>query len=386
MNTLELNCYTSYMVIHLDRIKKNLEAIRRYTGSMDILPVVKSNAYGLGTTGIASYLVRECHIPMLACADLFEACQIIDAVGPDVQILILSAVPMYSIEETVRRHIQIPVFTKETARRVSQAALQYGIKEMPTHLPIETGMNRIGVKPGKDLEELVTYIRSLGNLTIDGVYTHFATAENTNRGKGDDYARLQFSRFRKALEQLHELNIYPRMVHCCNSGATLWMKESFPLCTHVRVGNLFLGYANECEDWDPIGLHEVASWKTTVLNLRNIAKGEPVGYDWSFIAPENMKVATIGIGYGDGYLRNLAMKEAPVLIHGHRAPFIGICMDQAFIDVTGLSVRLGDEVTVYGEDSTGARISELEITDLLGETGMALLTHISDRVARVYVA
>ena len=121
------------------------------------------------------------------------------------------------------------------------------------------------------------------------------------------------------------------------------------------------------------------------MNLKKVHLGESVGYGRNFMPVRDTEVATIGIGYGDGYLRSFAMAGAPVLINGKRCRFVGICMDQAFIDVTGIPCKIGDTVTLFGEDGMGNRISGLEIGHLMGETRLAMFTHITERVARIYL-
>ena len=381
---MDVNYYNSRLDIDLDKIGENLDKIQRYTGGLTVLPVVKSNAYGFGTAAIGGYLIRSCGVRFLATARLFEAAQIQDAGYREAEIMILGPVPAYSIPLAVERNIQIPLFLKRDAELLSREARDRGLPYVKAHLKIETGMNRIGVKPGEELQDLLDCIKGLGNIVIDGVYTHFATADMAEHGAGNEFTRQQFQRFQTALEQLRANGITPRLVHCCNTGATTWLKEAYPVCTHVRVGSLSLGYSSVQDDWNPIGVEEPASWKTLIVNLRTIHPGESVGYGRFFQPKQPAKVATIGIGYGDGYQRSFAMRGAPVLISGQRCPFVGTAMDQSFIDVTGVDCAIGDEVTLFGEDGHGNRISGLEIGHLMGETRLAMFTHITQRVARVY--
>lgn len=381
---MDITYYNSYLDIDLDVIGENIAKIQRYTGGLTVLPVIKSNAYGFGTAAIANYLVRECGIRFLAVARIFEAAQIQDSGCRTPEIMVLGPVPAYSIPHAVERGIQIPLFLKRDAELLSQEAKRHNLPYVKAHLKIETGMNRIGVKPGQELEDLLSYIKSLGNIVIDGVFTHFATADVAEHGAGNDFTRLQFQRFQTALDQIKASGITPRLIHCCNTGATTWLKEAYPVCTHVRVGSLYLGYSSVQDDWNPIGVKEPASWRTRIVNLRTIQPGESVGYGRVFQPKHPAKVATIGIGYGDGYLRSFAMKGAPVLISGKRCPFVGTAMDQSFVDVTGVECEIGDEVTLFGEDKLGNRISGLEIGHLMGETRLAMFTHITQRVARVY--
>lgn len=381
---MDTNYYNSRLEIDLDCISRNLEKIKAYTGGLQVLPVVKSNAYGLGTAAIARHLVKHCGIRMLAAARIFEACQIQDAGCSETEIMILGPVPDYSIPIAVERGIQIPLFRKESALLLSQEATKQGIPAIKAHLKLETGMNRIGVRPGQELEELLQYIQKLGNIVIDGVFTHFATADQAAQGAGNPFTRQQLSLFQEGLAQVKQAGITPRFVHCCNTGGTTWLKEAYPLSTHVRVGSLYLGYSSVQDDWNPVGVEECASWKTLIVNLKEIQPGESVGYGRAFMPDTPSKVATIGIGYGDGYLRSFAMAGAPVLIRGHRCRFVGTAMDQSFVDVTGVDCCIGDQVTLFGEDGLENKISGLEIGHLMGETRLAMFTHITQRVARVY--
>ncbi|MCI8453042.1 MAG: alanine racemase [Lachnospiraceae bacterium] len=385
MDCMDLNCYNSRMEIHLDRIQKNIDKIRRYTGGLDVLPVVKSNAYGFGTVAIAKYLVHHCKIRMLAVARIFEACQIRNSGCSEPEILILGPVMPFSIPTAVAGGFQIPLFRAEDAKLLSSEAKRQGLSSIKAHLKIETGLNRIGVRPGQELEHLLLAVKELGNIRIDGVFTHFATADQAGGGAGNAFTREQFSRFLTGLDQIKHFGISPRYIHCCNTGATLWLKEAHKVCTHVRTGSLYLGYSSVQDDWNPIGVEESASWKTWILNLQEILPGESVGYGRSFMPERPARAAVIGVGYGDGYLRSFAVQGAPALVNGVRCPFVGTCLDMSFLDVTGVDCKIGDEVTLFGEDGKGNRISGLEIGHLMGETRLAMFTHITERTARVYL-
>lgn len=385
MDTMDINCYTSRLEINLDTIQENVNQIRRYTGGLEVLPVVKSNAYGFGTVAIAKHLVYACGVRMLATARVFEACQIQDSGCTEAAIMILGPVPSYSIPVVVERNLQIPLFRTEDAKLLSEEAIRQGRPVVKVQLKIETGMNRIGVKPGTELDELLTCVKRLGNIQIEGVFTHFATADRANQGAGNDFTREQLGRFRCGLEQVRAAGIRPRMIHCCNTGATAWLKEAYSVCTHVRMGSLYLGYSSIQDDWNPIGVEEPASWKTLIVNLRTIQPGESVGYGRAFMPDRTATVATIAVGYGDGYTRSFAVHGAPALVAGQRCKFVGTCMDMSFLDVTGIDCKIGDEVTLFGEDGRGNRISGLEIGHLMGETRLAMFSHITERVARVYL-
>ena len=377
--------YNSRLLVDLDRIAGNIEKIRRYTGGTGILPVVKSNAYGFGTAGIARFLTAECGVSFLACAQVYEALQILNDGAPPKDILIIGALPDQNIPAAVANGIQFPVFRKEAAELVSREISSQGKRSAKVHIKIETGLNRIGARPGEELQELLDTLKACGNIEVDGVFTHFATAADANAGAGNDFTRLQFARFQEGLAQIRDAGFSPRYIHCCNTGASTWFDEARKISTHVRVGSLYLGYSSVQDDWNPVGVEESGTWKTSIVNIRQIMPGESAGYGRSFMPDHPAKLAVIGIGYGDGYTRSFAVNGAPVLIRGRRCPFVGTSMDMSFIDVTGVDCGIGDEVTLFGEDGCGNRISGLEIGHLMGETRLAMFSHITERVERVYI-
>lgn len=385
MDNMDRCYYSSQLTVNLDAIGQNIEKIKAYTGGLGIIPVVKSNAYGFGTVAVAKYLVHHCGIRMIATARLFEACQIQDAGCMETELFTLGPLPPYSIPVAVQRGVQIPLFRVEDAKILSEEAKKLGLPCVKTQLKLETGMNRIGVKLGDELAALIRYVKSLGNIVIDGVFTHFSTAAIAQEGAGNDFTREQFALFCAGLEQVRAAGIEPRFIHCCNTGATTWLKEAYAVCTHVRAGSLYLGYSSIQNDWNPIGVEEPAYWRTEIVNIRELHPGESCGYDRVFMPGQDAKVAVIAVGYGDGYNRRLAASSGPVLINGKRCNFVGTCMDMSFVDVTGLDCKVGDEVTLFGEDGKGNRISGLEIGHIMGETRLAMFSHITERVARVYI-
>lgn len=385
MDKMDPRCYNSRVLVHLDRIGKNIEKIRKYTGGCEPITVIKSNAYGLGTTEVANYVVKECGIRTIATARVFEALQILSSGCTEADIILLSPVPEYQIPVVAENGLLMPVFRLRDAELLSEAAKKLGIGKMRMQLKIETGMNRIGVKPGEDLKILLDGIRKLENLEIYGVFTHFATADEAYEGKGNDYTRLQLSRFKEALAEIRAEGIEPKIIHCCNTGGVAWVKEGWEISTHVRCGSMYLGYSSIMNDWNPIGVEESASWRALIVNIVELKPGESCGYGRAFMPDHPAKVAVISVGYGDGYTRSFAAHGAPCLIGGKRCHFVSTAMDMSFVDVTGVDCKIGDEVTLFGEDGHGNCIKGLEIGHLMGETRLAMFTHITERVERVYI-
>ena len=384
MDIMKENCYSSRIEIDLDKIGRNIEKIRAHTG-LDIIPVIKSNAYGSGTVGIANYVVRHCDVKLIAVARLFEAMQVIQSGCLEADILILGPLLPDAIPVAAEHGFAFPLFREEDAVLASREAKRLGRQSVKVHLKIETGMNRIGVKPGEALERLLRRVRELGNIEIDGVFTHFASSDEANGGQGNDFTRQQFSVFREGLRQLERAGFWPKYIHCCNTGAAIWMKEAWRYCTHVRTGSLYLGYSYIDHGWNPLGVEESGTWKANIVKINEISPGESAGYSQAFRPETPARVAVIDVGYGDGYLRGLAERHGGVaLVNGIRCPFVSICMDMAFLDVTDVDCKVGDEVILYGEDKNGNVLSGLEVGWMMGETRCAMLTHITERVARVY--
>ena len=378
-----MDCYSSCLIVDLDAIGRNIDKIRSYTG-VELLPVVKSNAYGFGTVEIGKYLVHSKKMNFLAVARLYEACELRHAGCWDTDILVLGPVMPKDFPFVVKYGVEIPIFRASDVHILSQEARRQCKTNVRIHIKVETGMNRIGARPGGELEAVLAAVKQAGNLVVDGVFTHFATADQANAGAGNDFTRLQFNRFKQGLAQIQASGFAPRYIHCCNTGATTWLKEAYSLCSHVRTGSLYLGYSSIQNDWNPVEMEESGSWQTEIVNLRTIQPGESVGYGRAFQPEYTAVVATIPVGYGDGYLRNFAVQGAPVLIGGQRCRFVSICMDMGFIDVTGVPCRIGDQVTLFGSDGNGNAITGLEIGHLMGETRLAMFSHITQRVARVY--
>jgi alanine racemase len=185
-----------------------------------------------------------------------------------------------------------------------------------------------------------------------------------------------------ALEQIKARGIGLKYIHCRNTGATSWLKEE--MCTHVRVGCAVLGYAGMDDHSNPLGVEESASWRARVSNVHEIGPGESCGYSRYFKADRQVTVATINVGYGDGLYRPLVMAGGPVLLNDARTRFLATCMDQSFVDATGIACKPGDEVTIYGKSKGGAALSFDEMERLSGQTQVYLMTAINSRVKRVY--
>jgi len=369
--------YNSVFEIDLDVIRDAVRATRDFVGpETGIIPVLKANAYGMGTAVMGRFMEDQ-GFDLLAVAHLNEAHQLRRAAVP-ADILLLSPLPLGAEEAAVELDIQASVFLPETVLALSEAAKKYG-RPAKVQLKIETGMNRTGVEPGKPLSDLLEVIAACGNLQITGVFTHFATASDA----GDPYTVAQFARFKNALAQLERAGIRPKYIHCCNTAATLWFREAY--CTHVRPGSMLLGFP-DMNGWEQvIDIREPGTWKTRVTNVRDLQPGDAAGYDRSFAPESPSRVAVIGVGYHDGICRQLALDGGPVLLNGVQTRFVGICLDQALIDATGIDCRVGDEVVLFGRAQNGATLSPRALRPWTRGSAIYQMQLLTERVKRVYL-
>ena len=374
---MNIEACNSYLVVDLKKIKNNITKINKQIGqNCSIMPVLKGNAYGMGLTEVAKYLVEECNINIIANAQVYESLQLRES-GIECELFVMGGVPYHNIEIAVEKDIQMPVFNIEFAALVNNEAKKQG-KIANLHIKIETGLNRIGVKPGEKTQELIEYLKTLSNIKIKGVYTHFIESEAEDKS----YSYKQLGIFKKGLKQIENSGIRPEYIHTCNAAAVVWFKEAY--FNLVRTAGIVLGYDPNIDIKNILGVESPLTWKAFVTNVKEIEAGETVGYNRKFTATRKMKVATLSFGFGDGYIRLLAFNGAEVLIKGKRAPLIGICMDQTFVDVSDIDkVSINDEVTILGKDGS-EEIDIFEIEKLLGQTYVYPLCMIGQRVKRIY--
>ena len=377
---MELSCYNSYYEIRLETLWENYEKILRFTAPARVIPVRKANAYGMGTSEMAQMLVDICHCPILACAQVYEGLAIRQSgvVTPD--ILIIGPVLEQAMPHAVRWDLQIPVFTVEGALALAREAKRQG-KRARAQIKLETGLNRIGIHPGEELEQLIQTLKQLSSLEICGAFTHFAQAED----RGDSFTQEQFRRFQLGVEQLRGAGFPLAYVHCCNTGATEWYREAVEYSTHVRVGSLLFGYSDIADDSNPVQVRDILSWRSYIYHIKRVMPGESVGYDQFYKPDRPTDLAIVGVGFADGIFCPMAKRQGAVLVNDTRTHFVDTCMDQSFIDVTGLDCKVGDPVTFWGySPSGGAYLSPKEFSKY-GQIYTAYTSHCPERIKRVYL-
>ena len=371
--------YNSYFKVDMDQVVRNFNKVQEYIGSgTDIIPVIKGNCYGYGLVPMAKLFEERCHAKLLANAAMYEAVQLRHS-GISSDILIMGGIPQHLLHGAVEYDLQIPLFEEVTARRVDQLAKNAG-KKVQVHLKIETGMNRLGVRGGQPLNDLLDLVKSLDNLEIIGAYTHFATS---TADYYDSFAVEQFEKFKLAVSQIEEAGVSLQYIHCCNSAATSWYKEAVDFSTHVRSCSSVLGHIAMEDGREPIGLIEPLEIGTYITNIHDVYPGESVGYSRYYKVEKPMKIAALSVGYADGFYPKWMRGQGPVLVSGHKTRFLGCCMDQSFIDVTGIPCEIGQKVIMIGRDGD-QQITTWDMEQFCDNTFEYLYGTVGPRVERIY--
>lgn len=330
--------------IDLAALRRNYAWIRAHLAEGAALcAVVKADAYGHGAVPCAR-VALECGARYLAVATVSEARHLREA-GLDAPILMLGLVLPEAAEEIVRLDVTQAVADTALVAALSEAAGRQG-RMAKVHLAIETGMGRIGVYP-EDAYAVAREVAALPNVEIEGVFSHFAMADVPDKS----YVREQLARFKKALAQIERAGVTAEIYHIAESAAALEIPEAhFDM---VRSGIIQYGMMPSGTCTGGEGLTPILSLYAKVVFVKHVTRGETIGYGRAFTAPRNMVVATLPIGYADGYIRAYG-EEGYVLLQGKRAKILGrICMDQTMVDVTDIpNVKVGDTATLIGGELT----------------------------------
>lgn len=361
--------------IDLDAIAWNVQAIRRHVGvNVEVMPAVKANAYGHGVLPV-SRAALQAGATRLAVHRLSEGVEIRQG-GISAPVLLMGYTPPNGAEEIVRWQLTPSVMNPEVCHALSMAAVRGGIV-VPVHIKVDTGMNRFGLLPDEVLD-FVRYARTLPGIRLEGIYTHFATADALDQTN----IRKQLSVFQDVLSALTAAAITIPLIHTANSGAIMRLPEGhFNL---VRPGIAFYGM-HPSSEWQPVfEIHPALSLKSRIVRLRNLPVGAGISYGRTYITEKPTWAALVPVGYGDGYHRILS-NRSQVLVRGQRAPILGrVCMDQFVIDVTHISnVQVDDEVCLVGFQD-GAHISAEEVANWAGTINYEVTTSLLPRVQRIY--
>lgn len=362
--------------INLEALKANLEAVRRKVGpSVHIMGIVKANAYGHGIVEIA-HALNKFGIDYLGVGFLEEGILLRNH-GVTAPILVLGGVLGSQVDEFLEYHLDITVSSLEIAEKINAEVAVNAMRRPRVHLKIDTGMERLGVR-WEHAERFIEHVARLPHLDLIGIYSHFATAGERDKS----FVIEQLMRFQEVLQKGEKLGLSFRYRHIANSGALLDVPSS--LFNMVRPGIVLYGIYPSREISETIRIRPVLSLKSKIVFLKEIMPGMSVSYGRQFTATQRTRIATVPVGYGDGYSRHLS-NVADVLIRGNRFRVVGaVCMDQIMVDV-GLDEELhvGDDVTLIGRDGS-EEVTTWQIADMMNTLPYEVLTNIAARIPRYY--
>lgn len=366
--------YRTAAIVHLDALRHNVENIRaRLRPGVALMAVLKGDGYGHGIAGILPTL-RELGIDRFACA-VWEEGAAIRAAGADTEpILLLGDTRDELLPHVIAHRLTPTVFSLDSAKKLSILAQEANVVQ-PLHVKVDTGMHRLGFPAEESSVAQIAAIAALPNLEISGIFTHFARADELDCGETE----AAYQRFTAFVERLAAVGVHIPLVHTANSPSILLRPEV--QMQAVRAGDVLYGLCPVDESiWPEMGLEEVMTWQTYVAMVKTVPAGSAIGYGGTFVTQRETVVATIPVGFADGYDRHLSNRGA-VIIHGQEAPIIGrVCMDQFMVDVTDIaSVVRGDTVTLLG-----GGMSILRMANLLDQNVDEVVCRISKRVPKVY--
>ena len=364
--------------IDLDALAFNLNQVRSLVGKKKkILAVVKANAYGHGSISIAREL-EALKIDFLGVAFVEEGIQLRKA-GIQKPILILGGIFPFQVKEVFTFKLTPVVFDLELARTLEAEGKRQNYM-LPVHIKIDTGMNRLGV-PFDQVKNFFDYFGSFNFLKLEGVLSHFSSAHLRDK-ESKNYTDDQTKKFKKSLSFIRKLNFDPPLIHMANSSAII--ENLTPDFTMVRAGLMLYGAYPSDDLKNAITLRPVMSLKSHVIQTKAIPPGLPISYSRTFYTKKESLIATIAIGYGDGYHYRLS-NRGKVLIQGKRFPLVGsVCMDLIMADVTELpGVKSEEEVVLFGRQGK-ATIAVEEVAQWADTIPYEILCGISSRVPRIY--
>ncbi len=367
--------HRTYVKINLNNVDYNINNVKNKIGSgTKLLVVVKADAYGHGAVEISRFLENKCDFFGVACVD--EAMELVDA-GIKKPILVLGYVSPSEYNAVVKHSIRIPIFSYDNAAALSLEA-QRQKKEIPFHFCVDTGMSRIGFQANDQSADLCKKITLLPNIKAEGLFSHFATADEKDLTKTLKQRRL----FKAFINMLNERGVSISVKHINNSAGIMMLDEYFDM---VRCGIVSYGmYPSDEVDKSRLKLMPAMEWKTHISFIKELEKGREISYGGTYVTTKRTVVATVPVGYADGYPRCLS-NIGKVIVKGKYANIIGrVCMDQFMIDITDIDdVSVEDEVTLVGAQGDAA-LSMEEVSGMAHSFNYELPCKIARRVPRVY--
>lgn len=367
--------HRTYLKIDLNKLEHNFNCVRnKLPNNIKILGVIKANAYGHGAVEIGKFLDGKCDFFGVACIE--EAVELKKA-EIKTPILILGRVFPFDIETAVKYDVRIPIFSYDDAVALSNEAVKQG-KNMPFHFCIDTGMSRIGFQVSEESADICQSITELPNIFAEGLFSHFATADEKDLSKAVE----QRNKYKKFCKMLSDREIEIPIKHLNNSAGIMNFDEYFDMC---RMGIITYGlYPSDEVDKDILDLEPIMSWHAKISHIKELEPNREVSYGGTFKTDRVTKVATVPVGYADGFPRCLSNK-GKVIINGKYAKILGrVCMDQFMVDVSDIECNINDEVVLFGTQKN-AHISLEELSNSAYSFNYELPCRIPVRVNRVYV-
>ena len=363
--------------INLNNLIYNIDQIKKKSSNSEIIGVVKANAYGHGAVEISKVLLNH-GINRLAVANIVEAIELREN-EIKAPIILLGISEDYAIDALLEYDVEPTISTYEFAMNLNNKAKALN-KTVNIHIAMDSGMGRIGFrKNDKGLEDIIN-ISKLSNLKIESIFSHFSTADS----KYKIYSLRQLEIYNTLLDKLQEAGVYINKRNLSNSAAIIDLPESH--YDYVRPGIIQYGYYPSDEvDKNHFDIKHVLTWKTKIIHIKEVEENEYIGYGQTFKTSRKTVVATLPVGYADGYSRGLSNK-GKVIINGQLAPIIGnVCMDQFMVDITEIeNVHLGNEVILLGSDGN-VKFDADDIAKLTNTISYEVLCLIGRRAPRIYI-
>ncbi len=340
MQIKEMELDNSYALVNLDAIAANFLAVEKKTGA-PAMAVIKADGYGHGSVAIANRLKDICKF--FGVATIQEALELRRA-GIETPILVLGPMPTAAFEIAIREGIRPAITRYEDAELLSQAAQKLGL-DAPFHIAVDTGMSRVGFQVTEEEADVCKAICQLPGLIAEGLFSHYATADSADltraKAQGKCYAAFD--------QMLKDRGVDVKIRHLSNSAGSMNFDRHYDM---ARAGIVLYGlYPSDEVDTDLLEIKPALQWRSRITHIKTLEPGREIGYGGTFITTKPTRVATIPVGYADGYKRTVSNRFY-VLIRGQKAPILGrVCMDQFMVDVTDIpDAQVGDTVTLIGRD------------------------------------
>jgi len=364
--------------IDLAAVSHNLKELRRIIRpDAKIMAVVKANAYGHGAVPVSRTVLKN-GADYLGVAILSEVRQLREA-DINAPILILGYTPAEQVTDVIRLEAAQTVFDCAAAEAISQVAVKLG-KKARIHVKVDTGLGRLGFPADAGTAQEILRISRLPGVEVEGLFTHFSVAGSKNK----DYTYWQYARFKELVTRLTDMGLDIPIKHVANSAAVIDLPDV--QLDMVRVGVSIYGlYPSDEILKNKVKLIPALTWKAQVVQVKAVPAQSSISYGRTFITDKETKVATIPVGYADGYSRLLS-NRAHVIIHGQRVPVIGtVCMDQFMVDVSGApDVRAGDEVILIGRQGS-QQVTADELAELMGTINYEIVCMVGSRIPRIHI-